>query len=142
MARKTDRSGAGLAIASDKASGPGGPGPGGIAGLAQQGTPRRDAGRVLRVLALVAVATGLAVLTAAACVLSYGSIHALATDAGISAPLARLYPLIFDALLVLAGCSVLALRGAGIVSRIYAWLCLLILLAGLAAGGVVHAAGI
>ena len=45
--------------------------------------PRRDGGRVLRVLALIAVAAGLAGLTAAACVLSYSSIHDLAMLAGV-----------------------------------------------------------
>jgi uncharacterized protein DUF2637 len=102
----------------------------------------RDAGHVLRVLALIAVAIGLAALTAAACVLSYSSIHHLATQAGVSPRLARLYPLIFDALLVVAGCCVLALRGAGLVSRVYSWLCLLVLLGGLAAGGAVRAAAV
>ncbi len=102
----------------------------------------RDAGHVLRVLALIAVAIGLAALTAAACVLSYSSIHHLATQAGVSPRLARLYPLIFDALLVVAGCCVLALRGAGLVSRVYSWLCLLVLLSGLAAGGAVRAAAV
>jgi hypothetical protein len=100
----------------------------------------RDTGRVMRLVALVAVVIGLAALTAAACVLSYSSIHQLAIQAGVSARLASVYPLIFDALLVLAGCSVLALRGAGLVSRVYGWLCMLVLLGGLAAGGALHAA--
>ncbi|HVB45444.1 MAG TPA: DUF2637 domain-containing protein [Streptosporangiaceae bacterium] len=102
----------------------------------------RDGGRALRVLALVAAVTGLVILTAAACVLSYASVHALALAAGVSGSLARIYPLTFDAMLVVAGCSVLALRGAGVVSRIYGWLCLLALLAMLGAAGTVHAAGI
>jgi hypothetical protein len=96
----------------------------------------------LRLLALIAVAAGLAALTAAACALSYSSIVHLATAAGISSRLVRVYPLILDALLVMAGCSVLALRGAGLPSRVYAWLCLLVLLGGLAGGGAVHAAAV
>ncbi len=104
--------------------------------------PGSDAGRVLRVLALIAVAVGLTALTAAACVLSYSSVHHLATQAGVHGRLARIYPLIFDAVLVVAGCSVLALRGAGLVSRLYSWLCMLVLLAALAAGGVLHAAAV
>ena len=91
----------------------------------------RDAGRVLRILALIAVAVGLAALTAAACVLSYSSVHHLAIQAGVHGRLASVYPLIFDAILVVAGCSVLALRGAGLVSRLYSWLCMLVLLAGI-----------
>jgi hypothetical protein len=102
----------------------------------------RDSRRALRLLGLIAVALGLAALTAAACALSYSSIHRLATEAGVSPRLASIYPLIFDALLVIAGCSVLALRGAGLGSRIYGWFCLLVLLGGLAAGGAVHAAAI
>jgi hypothetical protein len=108
-------------------------------GSAQQG---RDAGRTLRVLALIAVVVGLAALTAAACVLSYSSVHHLAVQAGATGRLASIYPLIFDALLVLAGCSVLALRGAGLISRVYSWLCLLVLLAALAAGGAIRAAAV
>ena len=104
--------------------------------------PGSDAGRVLRVLALIAVAVGVTALTAAACVLSYSSVHHLATQAGVHGRLARIYPLIFDAVLVVAGCSVLALRGAGLVSRLYSWLCMLVLLAALAAGGVLHAAAV
>ncbi len=114
----------------------------GFADPVPQVGPGRDAGRVLRVLALIAVAIGLAAVTAAACALSYSSIHYLATAASVSPRLARLYPLIFDALLVLAGCSVLALRGAGLVSRVYSWLCLLVLLAALAGGGAVRAAAV
>jgi hypothetical protein len=102
----------------------------------------RDSGRALRLVGLIAVAVGLAALTAAACTLSYSSIHHLATDGGVSPRLARVYPFIFDALLVIAGCSVLALRGAGLGSRIYAWFCMLILLAALAAGGAVHGAAV
>jgi len=102
----------------------------------------RDSGRALRLLGLVAVAVGLAALTAAACVLSYSSIHHLAADAGVTGQLARIYPLIFDALLVIAGCSVLALRGAGLPSRIYAWFCMLVLLGALAVGGAAHAAAV
>ena len=113
-----------------------------IAGRMPQARPGGDAGRVLRALALIAVAIGLIAITAAACVLSYSSIHHLATAASVSPRLARLYPLIFDALLVLAGCCVLALRGAGLVSRVYSWLCLLVLLAALAGGGAVRAAAI
>ena len=109
---------------------------------AWQDRPRRDAGRVLTLAALAAMAIGLAALTAAACALSYASIRALAGQADVSAPLARIYPFVLDAALVLAGCAVLALRGAGLLSRIYGWLCFTVLLAGLAAGATVRAAGI
>lgn len=111
-------------------------------GVDGQAVPHAEPGRVLRIVALVAMVAGLAALTAAACVLSYEPIHLLAIRAGVTPRMATFYPLIFDALLVLAGCSVLALRGAGVISRIYAWLCVLVLLAGLAGGGAVHAANL
>ena len=110
--------------------------------VVSQPPPPAESGRALRIAALVTTAVGLAALTAGACVLSYEPIHHLAIQSGVTSRLATIYPLIFDALLVLAGCSVLALRGAGLVSRIYAWLCLLVLLVGLAGGGAVHAAGV
>jgi Protein of unknown function (DUF2637) len=109
------------------------------AGRQMLAQPGRDAGRALRILALIAVAVGLAALTAAACVLSYSSVHHLAIQAGVHGRLAGVYPLIFDAILVVAGCSVLALRGAGLVSRLFSWLCMLVLLAALAAGGALRA---
>ena len=111
-----------------------------FAAQAEADRPGRDAGRAMRLVALVAVVIGLLALTAAACVLSYSSMHYLAVQADVPARLASIYPLIFDALLVLAACSVLALRGAGLVSRIYGWLCMLVLLGCLAAGGALRAA--
>ncbi len=99
-------------------------------------------GRVLRLLALAAVVAGLVILTAAACVLSYSSVHVFALQAGVADGLARIYPAICDAMLVIAGCSVLALRGAGLFSKIYAWLCFILLLAVVAASGVIHEAGL
>jgi Protein of unknown function (DUF2637) len=101
----------------------------------------RGSGGTLRTMAVIAVALGLAALTAAACALSYRSMHALAREAGVSAPLAAIYPLVFDAMLAIAGCAVLGLRGAGLISRIYGWFCFLVLLAALAAGGTLRAAG-
>jgi len=95
----------------------------------------------LRLLALAAVAVGVILLAAAAFVLSYSGIHAVALSAGVSPRLARLYPLIFDAMLVVACSAVLALRTAGLPSRCYAWLSLLTLLAAVAAADAVNAIG-
>jgi hypothetical protein len=95
----------------------------------------------LRLLALAAVAVGVILLAAAAFVLSYSGIHAVALSAGVSPRLARLYPLIFDAMLVVACSAVLALRTAGLPSRCYAWLSLLALLAAVAAADAVNATG-
>ena len=71
---------------------------------------------VLRGLGLWAVAAGVVVLAAAAFVLSYPGIHAVALHAGVSRPLARIYPVIFDAMLVIACAAVLSLRGAGLLA--------------------------
>lgn len=102
----------------------------------------RDESGALRTLALVAVVVGLVALTTAACVLTYSSVHDFALRAGISPSLARIYPDIGDAMLVMAGCSVLALRGAGLLGKVYGWLCFLGLLGVLAGSSVVHEAGL
>ena len=70
--------------------------------------PAHQPGRVLRAVALTAVSAGVLVLAAAAFVLSYSGIHAVARQAGVSATLARGYPVIFDALLVIACAAVLS----------------------------------
>lgn len=93
----------------------------------------------LRLSALVAVTIGVLLLAAAAFVLSYGDIHQIALSAGVSPRLARAYPVIFDAMLVVAFASALALRGAGWWSRLYVWVCTLALLAAVAAGDAVRA---
>lgn len=93
----------------------------------------------LRVAALIAAILGMLVLAAAAFVLSYPGIHQLARTAGMSVTLARVFPVIFDALLVVAIASVLSLHGAGWWRRGYSWLITLLLLAAMAAGGVLHA---
>ncbi|HET7018168.1 MAG TPA: DUF2637 domain-containing protein, partial [Streptosporangiaceae bacterium] len=101
-----------------------------------------NGGQVLRLLALIAIAGGVIALTAGACVLSYTSVHDLAVQSGVSVSLARIYPGVADAMLVIAGCAVLALRGAGLISKIYAWLCFVILLAAIAAGSALRPAGV
>ena len=55
--------------------------------------------------------------------------------------MARIYPAIFDAMLVIAAAAVLSLRGAGVLIRLYAWLSLLVLLAAAAAADAAHAIG-
>jgi uncharacterized protein DUF2637 len=107
-----------------------------------QGLRPADNHRGLRLLALTAVVTGLLLLAAAAFVLSYAGIHEVALSAGVSRHWARLYPLIFDAMLVIAGAAVLSLRGAGLPSRCYAWVSMLALLAAAAGADTVHATDI
>ena len=101
--------------------------------------PAAESHRVLRMLALVAVSLGVVVLAAAAFVLSYHGIRAIALEAGVSPDLARIYPLIFDVMLVVAGAAVLSLRGAGWIVQAFAWLSLLVLLAAAAGASTLYA---
>jgi hypothetical protein len=103
--------------------------------------PQADGPGALRIIGLAAVGVGLAALAGAAFVLSYNGIHAFALQAGISARLARGYPLIFDVLLVVILAAVLFLRGAGLPSKVLAWACLLALLSAAAGADALHAAG-
>ena len=100
-----------------------------------------DPQSTLRLAALTAVVAGVVLLAAAAFVLSYSGIHQVALQAGVSARLAKLYPVIFDAMLVIAGAAAMALRGAGWWSRFYAWACLIALLVAVAIGDAVYATG-
>ena len=100
-----------------------------------------DPQSTLRLAALTAVVAGVVLLAAAAFVLSYAGIHQVALQAGVSPSLAKLYPVIFDAMLVVAGAAAMTLRGAGWWSRFYAWACLIVLLVAVAVGDAVHATG-
>ncbi len=113
---------------------PVGAGPGGIA-------HQEKAPRALRVVGLVAVCLGVAALAAATFVLSYSAIRAVALQAGITPRLARGYPLLLDAMLVIVLAAVLALRSAGLPSRLLAWLMLLVVVAAAAGADALHAAG-
>jgi hypothetical protein len=97
--------------------------------------------RALRILALAAVCTGVAALAAATFVLSYSALHTVALQAGIAPRLARGYPLVLDAMLVIVLAAVLALRGAGLPSRLLAWTTLLVVLVAAAGPDAMHAAG-
>jgi Protein of unknown function (DUF2637) len=97
--------------------------------------------RALRVLGVAAVGLGVAALAAATFVLSYPAIHVLALQAGVAPRLARGYPLLIDAMLTIVLAAVLALRGAGLPSRLLAWATLLAVLAAAAGADALHAAG-
>jgi hypothetical protein len=113
-----------------------------LTGSAQVGpAPPDRAPRALRILALAAVWLGLAALAAATFVLSYSAIRAVALEAGIAPRLARGYPLLLDAMLVIVLAAVLALRGAALPSRLLAWLTLLVVAAAAAGADALHAAG-
>jgi hypothetical protein len=109
---------------------------------AEAGSARPEtAPRAWRILGLAAVCLGLAALAAATFVLSYSGIRAVALEAGITPRLARGYPLLVDAMLVIALAAVLALRGAGLPSKGLAWLTLLVVLAAAAGADGLHAVG-
>lgn len=116
------------------------------------GPPQAGAGRVgaaepekapqaWRILGLAAVCLGVAALAAATFVLSYSAIRTVALQAGITPRLARGYPLLLDAMLVIVLAAVLALRSAGLPSRLLAWLTLLVVVAAAAGADALHAAG-
>jgi hypothetical protein len=95
-----------------------------------------------RLLAHIAVVAGVIALAAAAFVLSYASVHQIALSAGVPATLARLYPAIFDAVLVVACAAALTLREARWWTRCYAWLSVVVLVALIGSADAVHAMGI
>jgi hypothetical protein len=97
--------------------------------------------QALRILAIAAVCVGLAALAGGTFVLSYSGIHALALHAGVTPRLARGYPLLIDAMLVIVLAAVLALRGADMPSKLLAWTTLLAVLAAAAGADALHAAG-
>ena len=94
-----------------------------------------------RAVGLAAVFVGVAALAAATFVLSYQGIRAVALQAGIEPRYARGYPLLIDAMLVIVLAAVLALRGAGVPSRMLSWLTLLIVLCAAAGADTLHATG-
>jgi hypothetical protein len=94
-----------------------------------------------RAIGLAAVFIGVAALAAATFVLSYQGIRSVALQAGIEPRYAKGYPLLIDAMLVIVLAAVLALRGAGLPSRILAWLTLLVVLCAAAGADTLHATG-
>ena len=96
----------------------------------------------LRAAALTAVVAGMVVVAGAAFVLSYQGIHQIVLNAGVSPELARLYPVMLDAMLVMSCAAALALRTAGLWTRCYVWACLILLIVGMATGNALHAMNI
>jgi len=109
--------------------------------LPSRAAKRGGASRVARVLGLVLVCLLVAALAAATFVLSYAGMHSFALEAGIQGRFARGYPVLVDAMIVIAGTSVLVLRGARLPSKFLAWLILLIMLGAAAAADAIHASG-
>jgi hypothetical protein len=95
----------------------------------------------LRVAAVVAACVGVVALAGAAIVFSYPGLYAVALQARVSPWLARGYPLIFDALLVVVMAAALSLRTAGWPSKLLAWVTLLALVCATAGVDALHAVG-
>jgi hypothetical protein len=99
-------------------------------------TPRRSwPGRLVNIAAtliVLAVAAGMFVL-------SYSGMRALALEAGVSAQLSRLFPGLFDAVLVIACVAAVVLRDGRWWARYWAWLVIIVVLAAIGATDVAHA---
>jgi hypothetical protein len=96
----------------------------------------------LRLAALTAVIIGVILVALAAFLFSYTGIHQIALQAGVSPGLARLYPLMFDAMLIITCSAVLATRTAGWGTKSYVWVCLLLVVAAVAVGDALYATGV
>jgi hypothetical protein len=97
---------------------------------------RRDWTRRLvnLLVALVVIA-----IAAAAFVFSYGGVHAIALLGGVSKQLARYYPGLFDAVLVIASVAAVMLRDGRWWARLWAWVVVIVVLAAIGATDVLHA---
>jgi Protein of unknown function (DUF2637) len=90
---------------------------------------------------LVNVVVAIVVLAVAAgmFVFSYPGVHAIARQGGVSGQLARFYPALFDAVLVIACVAAVMLRDARWWARCWAWLVAIVLLGAIGATDVLHA---
>lgn len=102
-------------------------------------TPGTEHRRWPRVLALIGVAVVLLAVAAATFTLSYGGIHVIALGAGIPAQLARYYPGVLDAALVIACLAAVMLRDGRWWARGYAWLAIVVIVVVGGGANVVHA---
>jgi hypothetical protein len=107
----------------------------GLAVNGHQSPPARRVG----LAALIVVIIGVLALAAAAFVLSYSGVRGTALNAGVTPGLARVYPLIFDGVLVVACAAAISLQGARWWLRLYAWLAVLVIVGAVAAADSVHA---
>jgi hypothetical protein len=101
-------------------------------GPAQHRNWTRRLVNVLVTLAVIAVA-------AATFVFSYDGVHAIALLGGMSTQLARYYPGLFDAVLVIACVAAVMLRDGPWWARLWAWVVLIVLLAAIGTTDVLHA---
>ena len=90
-------------------------------------------------LANVVVAIVVLAVAAGMFVFSYPGVHAIARQGGVSGQLARYYPGLFDAVLVIACVAAVMLRDARWWARCWAWLVALVVLAAIGVTDVLHA---
>ena len=83
-------------------------------------------------IVVLAVAAGMFVF-------SYPGVHAIARQGGVSGQLARFYPALFDAVLVIACVAAVMLRDARWWARCWAWLVAIVILGAIGATDVLHA---
>jgi hypothetical protein len=101
-----------------------------------QNTPRRN---WLHRLAISVVAVVVLAVAAGTFFLSYPGVHAIARQGGVSGQLARFYPALFDAVLVIACVAAVMLRDARWWARCWAWLVAIVVLGAIGAADVLHA---
>jgi hypothetical protein len=94
-------------------------------------SPRRG----LRLTAVIAAGLCVLAIAAGVIVFSYSDVRDTALTAGLSPRLARFYPLLFDAVLIVACAAAVTLRG---VLRGYAWLAVLVTVGAIAAADIVR----
>jgi Protein of unknown function (DUF2637) len=90
-------------------------------------------------LANVVVAIVVLAVAAGMFVFSYPGIHAIARQGGVSGQLARFYPALFDAVLVIACVAAVMLRDARWWARCWAWLVAIVILGAIGTTDVLHA---
>ena len=94
----------------------------------------------LRTGAVMIMVSGVVLLALAAFLFSYAGVHETALAGGVPRHLARLYPLIIDAIVVLACVAALAFRGAERWLQAYAWLLVVVVFTASGAISAIHAA--
>lgn len=92
-----------------------------------------------RLLVNVLVALVVIAVAGATFVFSYDGVHAIALLGGVSARLARYYPGLFDAVLVIACVAAVMLRDGQWWARLWAWVVIVVLLAAIGTTDVLHA---
>jgi len=102
--------------------------------------PAERGGLPQLVLAVIGI-VGVTAIAVGAFGVSYAGGRQIALAAGVSHTMAGVYPMIIDAVLVVACVAALSLRGAGWWMQAYAWLSVLFLLAAIAVIEAAHAAG-